>query len=161
MLTTETSTAISAIEHISNNMSDRPVVYIQRSESFSACHRLHSRHLSNADNAALYGKCNHPNGHGHNYKVKVTLKGPVDPVTGMVINIVDLKQYIQEAIMSVLDHKNVDKDVPFFKHQVSSMENITVFIWNSMKAKLGDLLYEIKVHETDHNVAWYRGEKSN
>ncbi|BFZ01056.1 hypothetical protein BsWGS_04095 [Bradybaena similaris] len=141
-------------------MSDRPVVYIQRSETFSACHRLHSSQLSDEENLALFGKCNHPHGHGHNYKVEVTLRGPVDPVTGMVINIVDLKQFMEEAIMSVLDHRNLDKDVPFFKSQVSTMENITVFIWNSMKGKLGDLLYEIKVHETDKNIAWYRGDKS-
>uniref|UniRef100_A0A0B6YE78 6-pyruvoyltetrahydropterin synthase n=1 Tax=Arion vulgaris TaxID=1028688 RepID=A0A0B6YE78_9EUPU len=137
-----------------------PLVYVQRSESFSACHRLHSPYLSDEENSVLYGKCNHEHGHGHNYKVEVTLRGPVDPVTGMVINIVDLKKWMKDAIMTVLDHRNLDKDVPFFKTHVSSMENITVFIWESMKEKLGNLLYEIRVHETDHNIAWYRGEKS-
>ncbi|XP_005106705.2 6-pyruvoyl tetrahydrobiopterin synthase [Aplysia californica] len=139
---------------------ESPVVFIQRIESFSACHRLHSPYLSDEENKALFGKCNSPNGHGHNYKVEVTLKGPIDPATGMVINITELKKYIEEAIMSVLDHKNIDKDVPYFKSNVSTMENIAVFIWDNMKKNLGNLLYEIKLHETDKNVTWYRGEKS-
>ncbi|CAL1529702.1 unnamed protein product [Lymnaea stagnalis] len=78
----------------------------------------------------------------------------------MVINIVDLKMYIEEAIMSVLDHKNIDQEVPYFKDHVSTMENIAVFIWNSIKEKVGGLLYEVKVHETDKNIGWYRGEFS-
>jgi len=138
-----------------------PMVYVQRSECFSACHRLHSHCLSDEANKELYGKCNNPNGHGHNYKVEVVLKGPVDPTTGMVINISDLKVYIEEAIMSVLDHKNLDKDVPYFKSHVSTMENIAVFIWDSLKERVGSLLYEIKLHETDKNVTWYRGETSS
>ncbi|KAH9503236.1 hypothetical protein Btru_068518 [Bulinus truncatus] len=137
---------------------EQPIVYVQRSESFSACHRLHSPSLSDEENRMTYGKCNHINGHGHNYKVKVTLKGQTDPITGMVINIVDLKKYMEEAIMSVLDHKNIDKDVAYFKDHVSTSENIAVFIWQSMKEKVGNLLYEIKINETDKNVCIYKGE---
>ncbi|RUS75934.1 hypothetical protein EGW08_016299 [Elysia chlorotica] len=136
----------------------RPIVYMQRIQSFSACHRLHSSKLSDAENLKLYDKCNHPNGHGHNYKVEVTLKGPVNPDNGMVLNLTDLKRYIEESIMSVLDHKNIDKDVPYFKSCVSTMENISVFIWENMKERVGDLLYEIRVYETDKNISWYRGE---
>ncbi|GFN82410.1 6-pyruvoyl tetrahydrobiopterin synthase [Plakobranchus ocellatus] len=144
-----------------NGSIKRPVVYLQRIQSFSACHRLHSTKLSDTENLALYDKCNHPNGHGHNYKVEVTLKGPVDPVNGMVCNLTDLKRYIEDAIMSVLDHKNIDKDVPYFKNHVSTMENISVFIWENMKQHLGDLLYEIRVYETDKNISWYRGETTD
>ncbi|GFS24277.1 6-pyruvoyl tetrahydrobiopterin synthase [Elysia marginata] len=86
----------------------------------------------------------------------ITIK--VDPVNGMVLNLTDLKHYIEEAIMSVLDHKNIDKDVPYFKSCVSTMENISVFIWENMKKRVGDLLYEIRVYETDKNISWYRGE---
>ncbi|XP_059145877.1 6-pyruvoyl tetrahydrobiopterin synthase-like [Physella acuta] len=136
----------------------KPIVYLQRSETFSACHRLHSPYLTDHENSSVFGKCNNPHGHGHNYKVEVTLRGPVDPVTGMVLNVVDLKKYIEEAIMSILDHKNIDKEVPFFKDHVSSLENIAVFIWQGMKEKVGELLYEIRVHETEKNVGWYRGE---
>ncbi|KAK7116069.1 6-pyruvoyl tetrahydrobiopterin synthase-like [Littorina saxatilis] len=137
----------------------RPVVYISRSDCFSACHRLHSPLLSDEDNKLTYGKCNNPNGHGHNYKVEVIVRGPVDPVTGMVINLTDLKLYINEAIMSLLDHKNIDKDVSYFKDVVSTTENVAVFIWDNMVKRLPPgLLHEIKVHETDKNVIFYRGE---
>ena len=90
------------------------VAYLTRREIFSACHRLHSNHLSDSENRNIYGKCNSKNGHGHNYIVEVTLKGRIDPQTGMVINISDLKEIMNEAIMVPLDHKNIDLDVPYF-----------------------------------------------
>ncbi|XP_064608752.1 6-pyruvoyl tetrahydrobiopterin synthase-like [Liolophura sinensis] len=140
-------------------MDGRPVVFVSRTESFSACHRLHSQKLSEKDNVDIFGKCNNPNGHGHNYKVEVIVRGPVDPITGMVINLVDLKAYIEKAIMSVLDHKNLDKDVPYFKDVVSTTENLAVFIWHQLTMLLPTgLLYEVKIHETDKNVVFYRGD---
>ena len=90
------------------------VAYLTRREIFSACHRLHSNHLSDSENRKIYGKCNSKNGHGHNYIVEVTMKGRIDPQTGMVINISDLKEIMNEAIMVPLDHKNIDLDVPYF-----------------------------------------------
>ncbi|XP_033634429.1 6-pyruvoyl tetrahydrobiopterin synthase-like [Asterias rubens] len=136
------------------------VVYVSKTESFSACHRLHCPSLSDEENLAIFGKCNNPNGHGHNYKAEVILKGKVDPITGMVINLTDLKQYMKTAIMDPLDHKNIDKDVPYFKGVVSTSENIAIFIWDQMKIQLPDpeLLYEVKLHETDKNIVHYRGE---
>ena len=74
--------------------------------------------LSEEVNQELFGKCAHINGHGHNYVVKATVRGPVDMVTGMVMNIVDLKQAMDESIMKKLDHRNLDKDVPYFKDKV-------------------------------------------
>lgn len=136
-----------------------PVVYITRIETFSACHRLHSLQLDEQENKAVFGKCNNPNGHGHNYKVEVTLKGPVDPVTGMVMNIVDLKVFMQKAIMETLDHRNIDKDVPYFKDKVSTTENLAVFIWNELQKHLpANLLFEVKIYETEKNVVYYRGD---
>uniref|UniRef100_A0A1A8CGF2 6-pyruvoyl tetrahydrobiopterin synthase n=3 Tax=Nothobranchius TaxID=28779 RepID=A0A1A8CGF2_NOTKA len=88
--------------------------YLTREQSFSACHRLHSVHLSDEENKQVYGKCNNPNGHGHNYKVEVTVRGKIDPITGMVMNLTELKRCIEEVIMIPLDHKNLDKDVPYF-----------------------------------------------
>ncbi|KAM6044929.1 6-pyruvoyl tetrahydrobiopterin synthase isoform 1-T2 [Theristicus caerulescens] len=99
---------------------------LSRSVCFSACHRLHSKSLSDEENLKLFGKCNNPNGHGHNYKVIVTVRGEIDPVSGMVINLTDLKEYMQEAIMEPLDHKNLDKDVPYFAEVVSA--------WKARKA---------------------------
>lgn len=75
--------------------------------------------LSDAANQQVYGKCNNANGHGHNYKLLVTVRGPCDPVTGMVLNLTDLKRYIDAAVMERLDHKNLDKDVPYFANVVS------------------------------------------
>lgn len=137
-----------------------PIAYLTRIEKFSACHRLHSPGLGDEENAEVYGKCNNFHGHGHNYTVEVTLRGPVCPVKGMVMNINDLKKYINSAIMDTLDHKNLDKDVPYFKNVVSTTENLVIYIWNSLKELLEDpgLLYEIKIYETDKNVVFYRGE---
>lgn len=109
-----------------------PISYITRTQSFSAAHRLHSPQLSNEENQILYGKCNHPNFHGHNYKgksenkkyslqkikttfiVEITLKGEINPITGMVMNLVDLKECIKLAVMDPLDHRNLVKHQIFF-----------------------------------------------
>ncbi|GIY04388.1 6-pyruvoyl tetrahydrobiopterin synthase [Caerostris extrusa] len=136
-----------------------PIVYLTRIESFSAAHRLHSPHLSDQDNYEIYGKCNNPNGHGHNYKVEITIKGKVDKPTGMVMNITDLKKIIQETIMEVLDHKNLDQDVPYFKEIVSTTENLSVFIWKQLSSSLpSGMLHCVKIHETDKNVVEFYGE---
>ncbi|XP_047673877.1 6-pyruvoyl tetrahydrobiopterin synthase isoform X2 [Tachysurus fulvidraco] len=114
--------------------------YITRVQSFSACHRLHSKSLTDEENERIFGKCNNPNGHGHNYKVEVTVQG-------------------KEGILKPLDHKNLDLDVPFFANTVSTTENLAVFIWDNMVKLLPpNMLYEIKVHETDKNIVVYRGE---
>uniref|UniRef100_A0A4W4ETV8 6-pyruvoyl tetrahydrobiopterin synthase n=1 Tax=Electrophorus electricus TaxID=8005 RepID=A0A4W4ETV8_ELEEL len=132
---------------------------MKRVFGFSACHRLHSKSLSDEENKRIFGKCNNPNGHGHNYKVEVTVRGKIDHNTGMVMNLTDLKQHIEEAIMKPLDHKNLDLDVPYFAHVVSTTENLAVYIWDSMAKRLpACMLYEIKVYETDKNIVVYRGE---
>ncbi|KAL9706054.1 hypothetical protein quinque_009572 [Culex quinquefasciatus] len=138
-----------------------PLMYLTRKECFSACHRLHSPFLSEEANRQVYGKCNNPNGHGHNYNVEVTVRGPVDPKTGMVMNITDLKQYMDQTIMKKLDHLNLDKDVPYFKNLPSTTENVAFFIWDALKLVMAkpELLYEVKIHETDKNSVVYRGQK--
>ncbi|XP_064423490.1 6-pyruvoyl tetrahydrobiopterin synthase [Latimeria chalumnae] len=135
------------------------IVYLTRVETFSCAHRLHSKLLSDEENKRIFGMCNNFHGHGHNYKVEATLRGEIDPITGMMINIVKFKEYLQKAVMEPLDHKNLDKDVPYFANVVSTMENIAVFIWDSLQKLLPPgLLYEVKVHETKKNVVVYRGE---
>ncbi|XP_025896819.1 6-pyruvoyl tetrahydrobiopterin synthase [Nothoprocta perdicaria] len=122
---------------------------------------LCSKALSDEENAKLFGKCNNPHGHGHNYKVVVTVRGEIDPVSGMVLNLTDLKEYMQEAIMEPLDHKNLDKDVPYFAEVVSTTENVAVFIWENLKKLLPmGTLYKVKVYETDQNVVVYKGEET-
>ncbi|CAH4031320.1 6-pyruvoyl tetrahydrobiopterin synthase [Pieris brassicae] len=140
-------------------MTSLPVVSITRRETFSSCHRLHSPFLGDEENKKLYGKCNNPNGHGHNYVVLVTVKGPVDPQTGMVMNVHDLKQYMKDAIMDPLDHKNLDQDVPYFKSVVSTTENLAIFIWDQLQKLMPkpQLLHEVKILETEKNHVVYHG----
>uniref|UniRef100_A0A9J7YTA3 6-pyruvoyl tetrahydrobiopterin synthase n=2 Tax=Cyprinus carpio TaxID=7962 RepID=A0A9J7YTA3_CYPCA len=118
-----------------------------------------SKSLSDEENKRIFGKCNNPNGHGHNYTVEVTVRGKIDKNTGMVMNLTDLKEYIEEAIMKPFDHKNLDLDVPYFADVVSTTENLSVFIWDSMVKLLPpDSLHEIRIYETDKNIVVYRGE---
>ncbi|TEA34646.1 hypothetical protein DBR06_SOUSAS39110014 [Sousa chinensis] len=136
---------------------------VSRLVSFSATHRLHSKSLSNEENLKLFGKCNNPNGHGHNYKGErktgEILALSIDPVTGMVMNLTDLKEYMEEAIMKPLDHKNLDLDVPYFADVVSTTENVAVYIWENLQKFLPiGVLYKVKVYETDNNIVVYKGE---
>jgi len=152
-----------------------PVVRLSRRETFSACHRLHNPNLSDEQNREIFGKCNNPNGHGHNYVLEVTVKGKVDDDTGMVINISDLKGIIEEAVMKPLDHKNIDKDVAWFAgggggssadeqdrphHRVSTTENLAVFIWHNVHCLLPQdtSLHKVKLWETEKNCVVYKGE---
>lgn len=101
--------------------------FISRKESFSAAHRLNSKLFSEEENKGLYGKCNHINGHGHNYEVEVVIKGPIDPHSGMIINISDLKSQMKKCL-NTLDHKNLDLDIPFFQNNPSTCENVFSFL---------------------------------
>jgi len=137
-----------------------PLVYLTRRETLSACHRLHSIYLSDEENKEIFDKCNNPNGHGHNYVIEVTVKGEVDGKTGMVINITDLKKIMDQAIMKPLDHKNIDKDVPYFSNVVSTTENVAVFVWKGVKNLLPEnvTLDQVKIWETEKNIVVYKGE---
>ncbi|KAF7239282.1 hypothetical protein EG68_10932 [Paragonimus skrjabini miyazakii] len=138
-----------------------PSCYLTRIEHFSACHRLHSFHLSDAENRQTFGKCNNRNGHGHNYKLEVTLFGPVDPKTGMVMNLTELNSVIQRNVLDFVDHKNLDEDVDYFRDDsvVSTTENLAVFIWNQLLLSIPrTVLHEVKLWETDKNVITYRGD---
>ncbi|KAI9294226.1 PTPS-domain-containing protein [Neoconidiobolus thromboides FSU 785] len=137
--------------------------YITRVEKFSSAHRLHATSLSDSENQAIYGKCNHINCHGHNYTIEATIRGEIDHITGMIINISDLKQWMKDLIIEPLDHKNIDKDVEYFFDKPSTAENLAVFAWEALNEKLLPFapkakLFEIKIHETDRNTASYRGE---
>jgi 6-pyruvoyltetrahydropterin/6-carboxytetrahydropterin synthase len=135
------------------------LVYITRKAGFSASHRLHSHTLSDAENKAIFGKCNNLNGHGHNYVLEVTVKGEVDPQNGMVMNLVDLKKAMEEAIINEVDHKHLNLDVPLFKEINPTAENMVVVFWKLLEMHLPKgLLHEVKLFETENNVAVYRGE---
>jgi 6-pyruvoyltetrahydropterin/6-carboxytetrahydropterin synthase len=127
-----------------------------RSYVFSAAHRLHARALSDEENRALYGKCNNPNGHGHNYTLEVTVGGAVDGETGMVIDLVDLDRTVR-GVLDRLDHKHLDREVAGFTEQTSTGENIVVYLWGELAAPLEGRLRHLKLWETKNNVFEYSG----
>lgn len=134
-------------------------VYVTRRMHFSAAHRLHSEQLSDEENEQVYGLCNNPLGHGHNYDVEITVAGEPDPVTGMVIDLKDLKDVVQRAIIDKMDHKHLNLQVDFMKDIVPTAENIAIAIWRQLEGHLpSGELYEIKLYETPRNIAVYRGE---
>jgi 6-pyruvoyltetrahydropterin/6-carboxytetrahydropterin synthase len=135
-----------------------PSAYLSRRETFSASHRLVSAKLNEEENRALFGKCYHANGHGHNYVLEVIVKGPVDAATGIVMNLADLKRIIHEQVLLKVDHKHLNLDVPEFSILNPTAENIALIIWKWLKPALGELLFEVRLHETENNVAVYRGE---
>jgi 6-pyruvoyltetrahydropterin/6-carboxytetrahydropterin synthase len=136
-----------------------PIVYVTRRATFSSAHRLHSPKLSDGENQRIFGKCNNPNGHGHNYVIEVTLRMPMDASTGMAINLVDLKDAIEEHVCSALDHKHLELDTPYFKDLPSTAENLSVVAWRLLEPHLPKgSLHEVRIRETENNTAFYRGE---
>lgn len=137
-----------------------PTVLLTRRVTFCAAHRLHSEALSPEENRRIFAKCNNPHGHGHNYVLEVTVRGRIDPKTGMVMNLTDLKQTIEEAILQRVDHKHLNLDVPWFHHVNPTAENMAVVFWNELVDRLRpNELYEIKLYETENNIVVYRGEE--
>ncbi len=153
--------ALSRFFAMATNNSSLPSVYISRRATFCASHRLLNALLSQEENLAIFGKCNNPNGHGHNYVLEVTLYGPVNPDTGFVMNVKDLEQIIEETVLSKLDHKHLNLDVDAFKDLNPTSENIAIIIWNWIAQRIPfELLYEVKLHETENNMVIYRGNHS-
>ena len=131
-------------------------VAIYRKEHFNAAHRLHSNELSDAENADVFGKCNYPNYHGHNYELVVKIVGEVDPKTGYVIDMKVLSKLIKEEIIERFDHKNLNLDTTAFKELNPTAENIAIVIYNLLKNKI-DPHYELKIklYETERNYVEY------
>jgi 6-pyruvoyltetrahydropterin/6-carboxytetrahydropterin synthase len=131
-----------------------PTANFSRSYQFSAAHRLNSQELSSDDNVALYGKCNNPAGHGHDYRFEVTVEGAVDPQTGMVINLADLDATVQ-PLLNELDHSHLDRQHAFFRSHPSTAENVVAYLWQRLSAVLGPRLRWIRLWETPNNIFEY------
>ncbi len=112
------------------------MVYLTRRYQFSAGHRLHNDALSAEENRRIYGKCNNPNGHGHNYLLEVTVAGPIDPATGMVFDLVALDRIVAEHVLEKLDHMNLNLDVETFRTEVPTTENLCRDIFSRLCAPL-------------------------
>lgn len=135
------------------------MVYLTRRTTFSASHRLWSEHLTDQENYAIYEKCANPNGHGHNYILEVTVRGQPDERTGMVLNLTDLKNAINEAIITWVDHKHLNYDVPWLEGIIPTTERLVIAFWQRLETVLPTgQLYEVRLHETENNSAFYRGE---
>ena len=137
---------------------------ITRREEFSASHRLHNPELSDAENRRLYGICNNPNGHGHNYEVEVTVQGEVESSTGMVMNLVDLMRILREGVLAQVDHRHLNHDVPFLKGIVPTAENVAIALWQQIDHQIeqfkGCRLHRIRLYESRSSFVEYLGPGS-
>ncbi|HEX6884255.1 MAG TPA: 6-carboxytetrahydropterin synthase [Planctomycetota bacterium] len=139
----------------------RSIVSITRREEFSAAHRLHSPALSDEENRRLYGVCNNPNGHGHNYELEVTVRGEVPGTTGMVMNLTDLMRILRERILPQVDHKHLNHDVPFLEGIIPTAENVAVALWREIEPELrsfaGCRLHRVRLFESRNSYVDYLG----
>jgi len=136
------------------------MILITRRERFNAAHRLYREDWSVEKNTDIFGKCSNPNWHGHNYELFVTIKGEINPETGFVIDLKDLKKIIITNVIDPLDHKNINLDVDFMKGKLASTEILAVEIWNQLEQPLkqqGVALHSVKLFETENNYVEYFG----
>lgn len=136
-----------------------PTVRVTRRVHFSAAHRLHSPALSDEENRRIFGLCNSPNWHGHNYELDVTVEGRPDPVTGYVVDL-GLVREAAESVIGDLDHRNLNLDVPWLADTIPSTENLVVAIWERLVPRLPaeGRLVRLVLWETPRNSAEYSGE---
>ena len=132
-------------------------VELGRRYRFAASHRLHSERLSEEENWRVYGKCNNPYGHGHNYVVEVRVSGKVDPATGMIANLADLDAYVEREVLEPFDHKSLNEDVPAFRDRVPTTENLCMEIFQRLKTFPQAKLEGVRVEETGNNSFEYSG----
>jgi 6-pyruvoyltetrahydropterin/6-carboxytetrahydropterin synthase len=130
--------------------------YLSRRYHFSASHRLNSEAYDAERNQAVFGKCNNPHGHGHNYTVQVTLSGPVDPATGMVCNLADLDGFARENLIERFDHTNLNT-LDYFQNVVSTTENLSIEIYRIFQRFTAAHLERVHVEETSNNSFDYAG----
>ena len=133
-------------------------VKVSRKAHFNSAHRLYNSSWSDKKNNDIFGKCNNQNYHGHNYELIVSVTGFINPETGYVMDVSILKNIIKDHVESVLDHKNLNLDVPYFKDIIPSAENISIFIYDIIKNHIkNDLELEVVLYETPRNFVTYNG----
>ena len=133
-------------------------LYLSRRYRFSASHRLHSAQLGEDENQRVYGKCNNPYGHGHNYVVEVAVSGPVDQATGMIANLNDLDAFVDLEVIGPFDHKYLNEEIEEFRENVPTTENICIEIFNRLSQFPRATLERVRVEETGLNSFEYAGE---
>jgi 6-pyruvoyltetrahydropterin/6-carboxytetrahydropterin synthase len=134
-------------------------VTVTRRLKFNAAHRVFNPALSDEENTALFGKCNNPNWHGHNYTLDVSIEGEIDPVTGYVMDLSKLKTLVEETVINHVDHRNFNVDVPFMQGVIPTTENIIVTFWRLLEPVIKPAkLKRLVLWETDNNYVEYGGE---
>jgi 6-pyruvoyltetrahydropterin/6-carboxytetrahydropterin synthase len=124
------------------------MISITRKIEFSASHLYHNAAFSAEENRRVFGKCNNPHGHGHNYTLEVTIAGTPDPATGMVLDLVELKELLEREIMQRMDHRFLNYEVAELKGMIPTCENIAVVIWNLLVSKIRQgSLHRVRLYE--------------
>ncbi len=133
-------------------------VKVSRKAHFNAAHRLYRPDWADQKNEEVFGKCNNPNFHGHNYELVVSVTGEIDPETGFVIDVKILKDLIKAEVEDAFDHRNLNVEVPEFKELNPTAENIAVVIWNKLRPHIkSSQELEVVLYETPRNFVTYSG----
>ena len=131
-------------------------ITVSRKAHFNAAHRLYNKNWSDEKNKSVFGKCNNINYHGHNYEMIVSVTGKINPDTGYVIDMGDLKKIIKDEVEEKLDHKNLNLDVEYFSDRIPSAENICIYIYNLLRDQISsDLDISVTLYETPRNFVTY------
>jgi 6-pyruvoyltetrahydropterin/6-carboxytetrahydropterin synthase len=135
-----------------------PLLTVTRRLTFNAAHRVHNPTLTDEENSKLFGKCNNPNWHGHNYVLEVSVTGEPDPVTGYVIDLGTVKRVVESEFVEQVDHKNLNIDVPFMRGTNPTSENIIIACWRVIEPALRPArLSRLRLWETENNHVEYDG----
>ena len=133
-------------------------ITVSRKAHFNAAHRLHNKNWSDEKNQKIFGKCNYQNYHGHNYELIVSVTGKINPETGYVIDMGELKKLIKNEIEERLDHKNLNIDVPHFSNTIPSAENICIYIYDILRDNIdSQFKLSVRLYETPRNFVDYSG----
>ena len=134
-------------------------ITVSRKAHFNAAHRLHNKNWSAEKNEQVFGKCNYSNYHGHNYELIVSVTGKVNPETGYVIDMGELKNLIKDEIEDRLDHKNLNLDIAYFSEIIPSAENISIFIYDILRKNINsEFKLSVRLYETPRNFVEYSGK---
>ena len=133
-------------------------ITVSRKAHFNAAHRLHNKNWTDEKNQKIFGKCNYQNYHGHNYELIVSVTGEINPETGYVIDMGELKKIIKNEIEERLDHKNLNLDVPYFSNIIPSAENICIYIYDILRDNIDSRFkLSVRLYETPRNFVEYSG----
>lgn len=136
-------------------------VYISRKARFCASHRYHNPSWSDAKNREVFGPCNNPHGHGHNYELEVTVSGEVDPETGMILNLREIDDILKAEVVARLDHRHLNEDLPEWKSRIPTTENLAIDIWERIAPIFRErnaTLFRVRLYESPDLYAEYHGE---